>query len=123
MHITNGIIMNGSRIVPKTLQEQYLQCLHMGHLGISKCRVRAKTTVFWPNIDCDISQLIMRCDICREHQHAPPSYNKHSVEVHYPSHVYGADLCNIDGKVHVVCVDYSHFSFGKGTYLTCNLIQ
>ena len=31
MHITNGIIMNGSRIiVPKTLQQEYPQCLHMG---------------------------------------------------------------------------------------------
>ena len=51
MHITNGIIMNGTRIVvPRSLQE-YLQCLHMGHLGISKCQARAKTTVFWPNID------------------------------------------------------------------------
>ena len=52
MHIMNGIIINGSRIiVPKSLQPEYLQCLHMGHLGISKCRARAKTTVFWPNID------------------------------------------------------------------------
>ena len=52
MHIVNGIIMNGSRIiVPKSLQQEYLQCLHMEHLGVSKCRVRAKTTVFWLNID------------------------------------------------------------------------
>ena len=39
MHITNGIIMNRSQIiVSKTLQEEYLQCLHMGHLGISKSK-------------------------------------------------------------------------------------
>ena len=79
----------------------------MGHLGISKCRARAKTTVFWSNIDCDVSQLIMRCDICHEHQRAPPSYDGHSIEAHFPSHIYGADLCDTDGKV--VCVDY--FSF------------
>ena len=110
MHIANSIIMNGSRIVvPKSLQQEYLQCLHMGHLGISKCRARAKTTVFWPNIDQDINQLITRCDVCHEHQHAPPSYNEHSVEAHFPSHIYSADLCDIDGKVHVVCVDC--FSF------------
>ena len=52
MHIAKGIIMNGTRIVmPQPLQQEYLQCLHMGHLRISKCRARAKTTVFWPNID------------------------------------------------------------------------
>ena len=38
MHIANGIIMNGTGIVgPQALQQEYLQCLHMGHLGISKC--------------------------------------------------------------------------------------
>ena len=66
MHITNGIIMNGSQIiVPQSLQQEYLQCLQIGHLGISKCRVRAKTTVFWPDIDQDISQIITRCDTCQ----------------------------------------------------------
>ena len=51
MHITNGI-MNGTRIVmPRSLQQEYLQCLPMGHLGISKCQARAKTTVFWSNTD------------------------------------------------------------------------
>ena len=31
MHIMNGIIMNGTRIVvPRSLQQEYLQCLHMG---------------------------------------------------------------------------------------------
>ena len=110
MHITNGIIMNGSCIIiPETLQEEYFQCLHLGHPGISKCRARAKTTVFWPNIDKDISHPIARCDICHEHQQAPPSYDEHTVEAHFPSHIYGADLCDIDRKVHVVCVDY--FSF------------
>ena len=86
MHIANGIIMNGSRIIiPKSLQQEYL---HMGHLGISKCRARTKTTVFWPNIDRDISQLIAQCDVCCEHQYAPPSYDEHSVEAHFPSHIY-----------------------------------
>ena len=81
----------------------------MGHLGISKVQARAKTTVFWPNIDQDISKLIARCEVCCENQHAPPSYDEHSVEAHFPSHMYGADLCDIEGKIHVVCVDY--FSF------------
>ena len=81
MYIANGIIMNGSRIViPKSLQQEYLQCLHLRHLGIGKCRARAKTTVFWPNIDRDISQLIVRCEVCHENQHAPPSYDEQSVE-------------------------------------------
>ena len=65
--------------------------------------------VFWPGIDRDISNLIAKCEICHEHQHAPPSYVKHTAEGHFPSHIYGADLCEIEGKIHFVCVDY--FSF------------
>ena len=45
MHITNGII------IPKSLQPEYLKCLHIGHLGMLKYRARAKTTVFQQNID------------------------------------------------------------------------
>ena len=103
--------MNGTRIVmPQSLQQEYLQCLHMGHLRISKCRARAKTTVFWPNIDGDISQLIVRCEICCENQHAPPCYDEHcGSPLSEPYTLYGADLCDIEGKVHIVCVDY--FSF------------
>ena len=124
MHIANGIIMNGSRIIVlKSLQQEYLQCLHKGHLGISKCRARAKTTVFWPNIDQDISQLITRYEVCHENQHAPPSYDEHSVEAHFPRPSCGADLCDIDGKVHVVCVEYFSFFIWEDPYLTCNLIQ
>ena len=73
-----------------SLQQEYLQCLHMGHLGISKCRATAKTTVFWPNIDWDISQLTMQCDVYHEHQHAPPpSYDEHSDEAHFLSYLWG----------------------------------
>ena len=102
--------MNSTRIVvPWSLQQECLQCPHMGHLGIIKCRARAKTTVFWPNIDQHISQLIARCEVCWENQHAPPSYDEHSVETHFPGHIYRTDLCDIEGKVHIVCMDY--FSF------------
>ena len=35
MNIANGIIMNGT--VPRPLKQEYLQCLHVGYLGVSKC--------------------------------------------------------------------------------------
>ena len=38
LSIVDGVIMNGTRIVmPQSLQEEYLKCLHTGHFGISKC--------------------------------------------------------------------------------------
>ena len=49
LSIIDGVIMNGTRIViPKSLQNEHLRCLHTGHFGISKCRFRVKSTVYWP---------------------------------------------------------------------------
>ena len=76
LSIVDGVVINGMRIViPWSLQEQYLKCLQTGHYGVSKCRARAKSTVYWPGIDKDITNLIGHCDICRQVQHAPPSYD------------------------------------------------
>ena len=35
----DGVMMNGTRIViPRSLRDEYLRCLHTGHFGVSKCR-------------------------------------------------------------------------------------
>ena len=99
LSIVDGVIMNGTRIViPKLLQKEYLRCLHTGHFGISKCRARAKSTVYWPGIDNDITNLIGCCDTCRQVQHAPPTFDEQSVEACYPSHIFGSEIANIDRK-------------------------
>ena len=110
LSIVDGVIMNGTRIViPKSLQDEYLRCLHTGHFGISKCRARAKSTVYWPGIDKDITNLIDRYDTCRQVQHAPPTFDEHSVEVCYPTQTCGSDIAHIKGKLQIVVVDYYSF--------------
>ena len=110
LSIVDGVMINGTRIViPWSLQDEYLKCLHTGHFGVSKFHARAKSTVYWPGIDKDITDLIGHCDTCRQVQHAPPSYNEHSLEACYPSHIFGSDIENIEGKPHVVVVDYHSF--------------
>lgn len=37
-------------VVPKSLQQQTLKKIHSGHQGIERCRVRAKTSVWWLGI-------------------------------------------------------------------------
>ena len=86
-----------------------MKCLHTGHFGISKCQARAKSIVYWPGIDQDISNLIGSCDICRGVQHAPPTFDERTTEACYPGHIYGTDIGNIEGKPHVIVVDYYSF--------------
>ena len=114
LSIIDGVIMNGTRIViPKSLQNEYLICLHTGHFGISKCRARAKSTVYWRGIDKDITNLIDHCDTCRQVQHAPPTFDEHSVEACYPSHIFGSDITNIERKPHIIVDYYSFFIYKR----------
>ena len=114
LSIVDGIIMNRTHIViPKSLQTEYLKCLHTGHFGVSKHRARAKSTVYWPGIDQDITNLIRSCDVCREVQHTPCTFDKHTTEACYPGHIYGTDTGNIQGKPHVIVVDYFSFFIYK----------
>ena len=102
--------MNGTCIViPKSLLDEYLRCLHTGHFGISKCRASAKSTAYWPGIDKAISDLIGHCETFRSMQHAPPTFDEHSAEACYPAHIFGSDIGNINGKPHTVVVDYYSF--------------
>ena len=64
--------------------------------------------MFWPGINADIEQLCKQCETCRQNQQDPPfSPNTSvSVEAHYPGEVYGADVADIQGKHHLVVIDY-----------------
>ena len=50
--------------IPHKLQEQILQKLHQGHQGIQRCRLRAKSSVWWLNISRDINSFVQQCPEC-----------------------------------------------------------
>jgi len=67
--IEDGIILKGSRIIiPQSLRAEVLEQLHYAHQGIEKCRLRAKSSVFWDCINKDIEKKIEGCPHCQTHQ-------------------------------------------------------
>ena len=69
--IENGILMESGRIIiPKVMQPEILQKIHYGHQGMEKCKLRAKSSVFWNNINQDINKIVQGCVICQEQQKA-----------------------------------------------------
>ena len=67
--VADGIILKGTRIlIPKSLQPAVLQQLHSAHQGAEKCKLRAKGSVFWANINHDIEEMVKCCAPCQHNQ-------------------------------------------------------
>ena len=53
--LADGLILKGTRIViPRSFQPDVLKQLHYAHQGGEKCKLRAKGSVVWANINKDI---------------------------------------------------------------------
>ena len=75
LSIHNGLLLRGTRIViPQSMRTEILQKLHLGHQGITRCRERAKQSVWWPGISKQIEETVQKCLICCQHltQRAEP---------------------------------------------------
>ena len=73
LSIKSGLITCRTRIiVPREMRPEMLQYRHEGHQGKEHCLLRAKNTMFWPKITCDIHQLIEKCMICQEYGKSHP---------------------------------------------------
>lgn len=64
----NFLLKDTRIIIPKNLQLKVLQFIHTGHLGIVKCRERAKMSVWWIGLSTQIENLIKNCPNCVENR-------------------------------------------------------
>lgn len=73
--IADGLQMRGSRIIiPQSLRQEMLSKIHTGHQGITKCRERARQSVWWPGISTELEKLVRTCPTCckAQNQRAQP---------------------------------------------------
>ena len=64
-----GLMFKGDRIiVPLSLRPEILQRIHAAHLGMEKCRARARSSVFWPGINAAIDEMVSQCSTCLKRQ-------------------------------------------------------
>lgn len=105
---SDGLLLYQDRIViPTALRSDVLNQLHECHQDITKCRGRARLTVWWPSIGAHITKKVGSCDFCPERK--PTQRCEPLVMCPLPSGPWqrtAADLCALEGKSFVIVVDY-----------------
>ena len=62
--IEDGKALKGTKIViPSRKQDDILKLIHEWHLGITKCKLRAKEVVYWAGLNEQLEQLILNCQL------------------------------------------------------------
>ena len=105
--VVNGLILRGSQIIIPSAMRSILEKLHEGHLGIVKCKRRARNRCFWPNMNHHIENMVKGCHECSKHQ---PSKETETLQPHEvpvkPWQKIGTDLLSHGGKNYLIVTDY-----------------
>ncbi|KAG8317791.1 hypothetical protein J6590_108187 [Homalodisca vitripennis] len=64
-------------MIPEALQHSVLNELHVGHLGMEKMKILARSFCTWKSIDRDIEQMVRTCKQCRLKQNQPAKGPNH----------------------------------------------
>lgn len=118
LHVINGILFRNEKIViPTSLRNDMLLRIHEGHLGIEKCKRRARAVMWWPSMGAQVEQAVRRCGVCQRHRAAQPRQplSPHAAPQR-PWQVLAADLFEFKGSHYLLVVDY-YSKFVEVAYL------
>ena len=114
VYVHDGLILMGQRIIiPETQRHVVMSQIHSAHQGATKCKLRAKSAVWWPGIYADIDKTVAACPTCQATQNSQPKEPIIVSEIPpRPWHTIGADLFHVNGQWYVLVTDYySKFPF------------
>ncbi|XP_060546708.1 uncharacterized protein K02A2.6-like [Pantherophis guttatus] len=73
LSMLGGCLLWGNRVViPSCLRHRVLELLHEGHPGIVRMKSLARSYVWWPHLDQDVTEWVGKCRPCQESPLDPP---------------------------------------------------
>lgn len=100
-----------------------LKLIHVGHIGIAKCRNRAKEVMFWPNKHGQIEEMVSNCPTCLQFciSNAPKELMISHEFPEFRWQVVAADLFQINAEHYLLVLDYHsrYFELEKMSSTTC----
>ena len=65
LSVCNDNIFKGEKvIIPSSMQQEMLHKIHSSHLGVEKCKRRARDVMFWPGMAAQIQDTVANCHVC-----------------------------------------------------------
>jgi len=69
LSFSDGLLLYDDRIyIPRSLQANQLERIHDGHQGVTKCRDRTRSFIYWLGISQDVKTYVDSCSFCQENQ-------------------------------------------------------
>ena len=108
----DGFLYVGERLViPAAARKRVLEMIHQGHMGIEKCKERARRGVYWPGMNNDIQVKVSSCSHCAifGNQQAKEPLVPHDIP-ELPWYTLAMDIMEFQGMNYLVVVDcMSHY--------------
>ena len=75
--VKDGLVLKGTYIViSHKICQATFNLIHKGHLGLKKCKLTAKDTVYWPGLNEQLEKLVLNCELCLKYSHWNSSRNQ-----------------------------------------------
>lgn len=106
--INFGMVWKGNRIlIPKCMRHDILKKIHSSHLGLEKCKLRARETVYWPNINTQLQDYLSNCQACLTHrkQNSKEPLLSHEIP-NRPWCKLGVDIFHFANQPFIIVIDY-----------------
>lgn len=120
------LFYNDRLIIPTKMREEIINKLHEPHFGITKTIQRAANSVYWPNINNEIENLINNCTVCQ--MNASKNINEPMIPHEIPKRPFvkiGCDILEFKGKNYLALMDYfsKWIELVKINHMTANEIN
>ena len=108
----DGLVLKGTCIViPHKKHQATPNLIHRGHLGLNKCKLRAKDTVYWPGMNEQLEKLVLNCELCLKYSHSKckqkPSSSLGQVIPGHPWTKLATFISHFESSFFLLIVDYA----------------
>ena len=110
--IEDRLILKGTRIVvPNMKQAEILKLICEDHLVLTKCKLRAKETVYWPGLNDQLEKLVLNCQLCLKYSQSKckltPDMSLGQEIPDFPWTKLATKIFHFEGDSYLPLVDYT----------------